>query len=461
MTDYLKKLLTETAYYFDAGGYPKKCMCCGRDANNACIYIVHTDRKEHGRVFHYETTFDMLAVCEHCYKRDIVRKCTRCGHVHFKNIMQEMARTSGGSSSRPMLCATCYGHSNWCRCSVCNDQIYSGGSRVYSDSNTSHTHCTGCAEDRANADEITYCNVHHRYETFDFHEAFCNTPEAYAQQHETNITGLFHHNYKPKIKKTCLGKKDHGKVHMGIELEVEVGRLISRADVVSEVNSIMQSYAYIKTDGSLNNGIEIVSQPATVDAHLNVIPWRAVLEFLAKSGCKSHDTTTCGLHIHLDRDYFRKTQSDMISSIKFNYMMFGQFSESLLTAISRRKMGNYCAGRCLPSGSELKDRRMMNEFFLAPSTRYLAFNTLNKPTFELRHFKGTLKPNTFFGTLEYADALSKYVARENIARCQGNKDSWIHWHYQYAKDSTYKYLPQMIGRTRINLAKPVEVQAVA
>jgi len=98
--------------------------------------------------------------------------------------------------------------------------------------------------------------------------------------------------------------------------------------------------------------------------------------------------------------------------------------------------------------------------FDSAGSRYYAFNVLNKPTFELRHFRGTLKPHTLMGCIEYADCLSQYVARENVLRCRGDAKSWSHWYHAYARKSGYEFLPAMLGRFHIGYETPVVNQPI-
>lgn len=50
---------------------------------------------------------------------------------------------------------------------------------------------------------------------------------------------------------------------------------------------------YIKHDGSLNDGMEIVTHPMTLDYHLNEMPWREVMSKAISFGYISHKTRTC------------------------------------------------------------------------------------------------------------------------------------------------------------------------
>jgi hypothetical protein len=60
---------------------------------------------------------------------------------------------------------------------------------------------------------------------------------------------------------------------------------------------------YLKGDGSLNDGFEIVTHPMTHDWAMEKFPWE-MIEKLRRSGYRSWDTDTCGLHVHASRTSF-------------------------------------------------------------------------------------------------------------------------------------------------------------
>ena len=58
---------------------------------------------------------------------------------------------------------------------------------------------------------------------------------------------------------------------------------------------------YIKHDGSIDEGFEIVTHPMSLDYHKNNMPWERIFEKALAMDYRSHQTSTCGLHIHVDR----------------------------------------------------------------------------------------------------------------------------------------------------------------
>lgn len=77
---------------------------------------------------------------------------------------------------------------------------------------------------------------------------------------------------------------------------------------------------YIKCDGSLDDGMEIVTHPMTLDYHRNHMPWKEIMGEAISLGYKNHKSGTCGLHVHVNRETFgetREAQDDAISRVLY------------------------------------------------------------------------------------------------------------------------------------------------
>ena len=72
---------------------------------------------------------------------------------------------------------------------------------------------------------------------------------------------------------------------------------------------------YIKSDGSLDCGMELVTHPMTLQYHMEQMPWKNVLRKAVGLGYLSHRTTTCGLHVHISRAAFGETEQEQELSI--------------------------------------------------------------------------------------------------------------------------------------------------
>lgn len=94
-----------------------------------------------------------------------------------------------------------------------------------------------------------------------------------------------------------------------MELKIDdCGERDSVAKKLMGIGNRDPEHIYIKRDGSLNEGIEIVTHPMTLDYHKAQMPWAAVMEAALAEGYYSHCAETCGLHVHVNRDSFGKTE---------------------------------------------------------------------------------------------------------------------------------------------------------
>jgi hypothetical protein len=166
-----------------------------------------------------------------------------------------------------------------------------------------------------------------------------------------------------------------------------------------------EKFIYIKHDGSLNDGFEIVSQPATLAIHINEIPWKKAFEFLKKQGYESDNTNTCGLHVHINRLFLGRTYRSIVNVEARLLFFFEQFWTQIVK-FSRRK--EYEISRwCARYGTTDYDQaiRWNNE------SRYFALNFQNRATIEIRIFKGTLDYNTFIATLSLVHYIVLYCKK--------------------------------------------------
>jgi hypothetical protein len=182
----------------------------------------------------------------------------------------------------------------------------------------------------------------------------------------------------------------------GIELEVECRRYSDAITVAMPIAEMLKPFCYLKNDGSLVNGFEIVSHPASLEYWQD--PGNILISNLGKIGrtCASYSQENCGIHIHLSKDAFEEVGLWRFLSFLYNNQSFceriaersssfARFTETERTdLISRAKLkaGNY--------------------------DRYVAANLQNDATIELRIFKGNLNPQKVLKDIEFCYALHQY-----------------------------------------------------
>ena len=93
--------------------------------------------------------------------------------------------------------------------------------------------------------------------------------------------------------------------YYGVELEVERGgsRVASCENMATRLKDQFPNRFAFEHDSSVGDGFEIISEPATIKAHLSPtgIGWSNMLLMLEAAGYQSHDGGRCGLHVHVSR----------------------------------------------------------------------------------------------------------------------------------------------------------------
>lgn len=123
------------------------------------------------------------------------------------------------------------------------------------------------------------------------------------------------------------------------------------------------------------------------------------METAINLGYRSHQTSTCGLHVHVSRNGLGEKyeeQEDVISRIVY----FIEVHWNELLKFSRRTEANInrWAGRYgLSENTKVTYDKAKKNNCLG---RYVCLNLYNANTIEFRIFRGTLKYETFIATLE-------------------------------------------------------------
>ena len=216
--------------------------------------------------------------------------------------------------------------------------------------------------------------------------------------------------YSPKF------DKENPRVMLGLELELEcdgVPRSEMAETVIGRIGRTEDGsrYALCENDGSLDNGFEIVTAYTGLDMH------EVMLQNLLSRplrGAKSHDTSTCGLHVHVC-----KSTMTLYHAAKLVLFINAPENAKLIHAIARRDSNGFAE---IKNKAENKDwlrgamSRDDSEQALRNlnSSRYEALNFYNSRTVEFRLFKGSLKYTTVMACLEFA-RLCWFFSRDTSA----------------------------------------------
>ena len=250
-----------------------------------------------------------------------------------------------------------------------------------------YAHCHGCGR-LIHEDELHYLNGYDQ-------EGYCDS--CYAAR--SSRQGIESYYYKPEP--IFYGE---GPRYFGVELEIdEGGESDSRANRLMDIGNHDHPHIYIKHDGSLDNGMEIVTHPMTLDYHRNEMPWADVLSEAIHMGYLSHKSCTAGLHVHVNRSAFGETQTEQEEVIA-RILFFVENHWNELLRFSRRTLDQMeqWASRY---GRKDDPKAVLDNARKNHYQRYKCVNLTNYSTIEFRMFRGTLKLNTLLATLQMVDRI--------------------------------------------------------
>ena len=192
------------------------------------------------------------------------------------------------------------------------------------------------------------------------------------------------------------------------------------ADTLLGIGNRIAEHIYIKSDGSLNDGMEIVTHPMSLRYHKEKMPWAEVMKSAIHMDYRSHKTSTCGLHIHVNRTAFgntRETQDECISRVL--YFVEHHWLELLKFSRRTEYQMNRWAARY---GYKNSPKEILEDAKKGCNGRYACVNITNYHTIEFRMFRGTLKYNTLIATLELVDKICELAT--NLTDIELKSVSW-------------------------------------
>lgn len=293
------------------------------------------------------------------------------------------------------LCSQCV-EEHTLVCQHCDEIIYESdnmGSNTYplcSDCYAAYyTICRNCD---------TLISLSDVYYDDDDDEPLCHSCYCAAKERERSI-----HNYSYKPDPIFYG---NGNRFFGIELEIDGGGTSEEnASSLLQIANTDHEHLYIKTDGSLNEGMELVSHPMTMAYHLQVMPWFSILQETVSMGYTSHMAETCGLHVHINRSSFGESHEEQeIAVAKILYMVEHYWQELLV--FSRRTEAQLRKWAARYQWKE-HPKDVLHYAKNSGNGRYSCVNLLNTATVEWRMCRGTLKYKTFVATLQMIDEICR------------------------------------------------------
>lgn len=253
--------------------------------------------------------------------------------------------------------------------------------------------CKSCYKDHYTSCNDCDCIIHRE----NAHYTSSGDPYCSSCYHDCDLNTIKSYDYRPVP--IFYGE---GNRYMGVEIEIDCGGE-SDSNARSILNVAEEDTIYIKHDGSLDNGMEIVSHPMSLDYHINEMNWLDVMNKALELKYYSHKAFTCGLHVHVSRSSFGETseeQDEVIGKILY----FVEKHWDYLLKFSRRTQEQLdrWASRY---GLESKAEDILLKAKNGQRGRYACVNLANYYTIEFRIFRGTLKYNTFIATLQLVNRI--------------------------------------------------------
>ena len=179
-------------------------------------------------------------------------------------------------------------------------------------------------------------------------------------------------------------------------------------------------------DGSLNRtGVEVITNPYTLDYHRTTFGWDKVLGAVADIGKSGKGTDRCGMHVHMNRA--------AISALTLGKMLVfvnHPDNTALIERIAQRR--SHFAQRIVKRITEGK---------AASGQKYESLHIMEK-TIECRIFRGNLRPERVLKNLEFCHSLVTYCSVAGIRECQGFA-GYIAW--LAANRGAYKHLVKFLA----------------
>lgn len=280
-----------------------------------------------------------------------------------------------------------------------------------------YSYCAECFEDHtwrcSNCDDHVHESIAPRDWGSDC-DAVCRSCLDYLDERDREeqeaarrVIGCYHDHARRSV--TAPVPSDwtlrHGGRYFGVELEVERTTGADDADALAAAlleagNGLATGAArklFAEHDGSLTDGFELITQPMGLDTHATL--WAHVLGTDAARMLRSHDTQTCGLHVHVSRTGLTRLQ--IAKAVVF---LNDSRNENFIRAIARRYDTHYCCRKSKSLGRAARS-----------DDRYEMLNLTNSRTVEFRLFRGTMRHETLMACVEFAHAVLEFSRHASCA----------------------------------------------
>lgn len=239
----------------------------------------------------------------------------------------------------------------------------------------------------------------------------------------------------------------------GFGVELEVGKAGQKHCHSEEVIKCLNEEVYTMRDGSINRngvlggadedygGFEIITHPHTEMALYNM-NWEQAFKYLLKHGYRSHDIETCGLHLHISREFFKYDHSGIVRMMFFYDNWYPDVCRFARRKLDKAKKwanrtdnnNDYSWNNGIEDYYDYYDDWNCEE---SHDERYRAVNIQNYSTVEIRIMRGTLRLSTFLASLDFMITIMKNAIKMTDNDVY-NLDKWLFG----LKPETIEYMKQ-------------------
>lgn len=264
-----------------------------------------------------------------------------------------------------------------------------------------------CAADH----DTNFANEGHCYECCCQYQSDVYGEEDDDDEYSDEYNGearVFSWDYRPRFR-----FHGEGRVFLGAEIEIEVngGREYSNCAVVATRH--LDSIGYLKQDGSISLGFEIVTHPMTHAYAVDAFPWGMLAEL---SNLGAYADIGVGIHVHVNRDGF-----DGAAHV-YRWLKLIYRNELAVSAIARRSGVHWASFRD-------SDRRAIKSYAKGDkeAPRYAAVNVTNSETFEVRVFASSLKAQEVRAALDLVAASVEYTRQLTVREIVDGGWTWTNF----------------------------------
>ena len=392
--------------------HPQGCQACACFGQNLVEGVAYSDHSITGMV--HPACSTRCATCDMNFYRPYSR-----GAGGFFNLYRVIAERGHLAH----MCQECFDHLNiddshtLCDCGNYDTQMFRAWDNEY---------CRFCAE---NIGDCEWCGVL-RWTDGD-HE--CDDHRRVIKSYDFVPSGGFvFHGDSPL------------KHYLGFELEVEQMNANNLHDNACYIDDLLGERGYLKYDGSLDDGFEIVTMPHTLEEYMTKFPFDG-LDELRDSGFRSWDTDTCGFHVHVSRATFGMRLNDTTPTQGRKDAHMLRFTKLIY---DNRRQVRRIAGRSSDRWASFDDTgRLLNKVKTGyqANGRYSAVNISSKRTLEIRVFKGSLNVRRVKAYLQFVHSTVEYTRELHVSPNDNNLmwrryTGWLH-----KNEQQYPELVSLLG----------------